>query len=91
MPRNFFSSAQFQRKRKSLVFFQSINFLWPSISIITVHFIVIQLHMSTKISPIWLSYIRRLCPLKPPFSCSLSIHLSDVLSTLVCFYLFSYE
>ncbi len=28
MPRNFFSLAQFQRKRKSLVFFQSINFLW---------------------------------------------------------------
>ncbi len=28
MPHNFFSSAQFQRKRKSLVFFQSINFLW---------------------------------------------------------------
>ncbi len=28
MPRNFFSSVQFQRKRKSLVFFQSINFLW---------------------------------------------------------------
>ncbi len=27
MPRNFFSSTQFQRKRKSLVFFQSINFL----------------------------------------------------------------
>ncbi len=27
MPRNFFSSSQFQRKRKSLVFFQSINFL----------------------------------------------------------------
>jgi len=29
MLRNFFSLAQFQRKRKSLVFFQSINFLWP--------------------------------------------------------------
>jgi hypothetical protein len=28
MPRKFFSSSQFQRKRKSLVFFQSINFLW---------------------------------------------------------------
>ncbi len=28
MPRNSFSSTQFQRKRKSLVFFQSINFLW---------------------------------------------------------------
>jgi hypothetical protein len=28
MPRNFFSLAHFQRKRKSLVFFQSINFLW---------------------------------------------------------------
>jgi hypothetical protein len=27
MPRTFFSSSQFQRKRKSLVFFQSINFL----------------------------------------------------------------
>ncbi len=27
MPRNFFSSSQFLRKRKSLVFFQSINFL----------------------------------------------------------------
>ncbi len=27
MPSNFFSSTQFQRKRKSLVFFQSINFL----------------------------------------------------------------
>ncbi len=27
MPRNFFSSSQFQRKPKSLVFFQSINFL----------------------------------------------------------------
>ncbi len=32
MPRNFFSSAQFQRKRKSLVFFQSINFLWVLVS-----------------------------------------------------------
>ena len=34
MPCNFFSSAQFQRKRKSLVFFQSINFLciWASSS-----------------------------------------------------------
>ncbi len=34
MPHNFFSSAQFQRKRKSLVFFHSINFLWvqPSLS-----------------------------------------------------------
>jgi hypothetical protein len=28
MPRKFFSSIQFQRKRKSLVFFQSLNFLW---------------------------------------------------------------
>ncbi len=28
MPRNFFSSTQFQQKQKSLVFFQSINFLW---------------------------------------------------------------
>jgi hypothetical protein len=27
MPHNFFSSSQFQRKLKSLVFFQSINFL----------------------------------------------------------------
>ncbi len=37
MPRNFFSSAQFQRKRKSLVFFQSINFLcWPPLSPIIV-------------------------------------------------------
>ncbi len=27
MPQNFSSSAQFQRKRKSLVFFQSLNFL----------------------------------------------------------------
>ncbi len=27
MPRKFFSSTKFQRKRKSLVFFQSINFL----------------------------------------------------------------
>ncbi len=33
MPRNFFSSAQFQRKRKSLVFFQSINFLWRLASV----------------------------------------------------------
>ncbi len=32
MPRKFFSSTQFQRKRKSLVFFQSINFLWPPLS-----------------------------------------------------------
>ncbi len=31
MPRKFFSSSQFQRKRKSLVFFQSINFLWCSL------------------------------------------------------------
>ncbi len=31
MPRNFFSSTQFQRKRKSLVFCQSINFLWSSL------------------------------------------------------------
>ncbi len=30
MLRNFFSLAQFQRKRKSLVFFQSINFLWAA-------------------------------------------------------------
>ncbi len=32
MPGNFFSSTQFQRKRKSLVFFQSINFLWSAVS-----------------------------------------------------------
>ncbi len=32
MPRNFFTLTQFQRKRKSLVFFQSINFLWSSLS-----------------------------------------------------------
>ncbi len=31
MPRKFFSSTQFQWKRKSLVFFQSINFLWCGI------------------------------------------------------------
>jgi hypothetical protein len=31
MPRNFFPLSQFQRKRKSLVFFQSINFLWPMV------------------------------------------------------------
>ncbi len=38
MPDNFFSSAQFQRKRKSLVFFQSINFLCLSFSIILFFF-----------------------------------------------------
>ncbi len=30
MPRNFISASQFQRKSKSLVFFQSINFLWSA-------------------------------------------------------------
>jgi hypothetical protein len=34
MPRKFFSSTQCQRKRKSLVFFQSINFLWYSVTIV---------------------------------------------------------
>ncbi len=33
-PHNFFSSSQFQRKRKSLVFFQSINFLWLHVSMV---------------------------------------------------------
>ena len=39
MPHNFFSSAQFQRKRKSLVFFQSIYFLCPCLSLVILHYL----------------------------------------------------
>ncbi len=51
MPRNFFSSAQFQRKGKSLVFFQSINFLWPRRSVFVLIYAVAD---RQKIQP-WIS------------------------------------
>jgi hypothetical protein len=57
MPRNFFSSTQFQRKQKSLVFFQSINFL--CFSTLPGQFILNDLMINYFLSVLLLSVKRR--------------------------------